>query len=136
MNLAPTPSEAQNITATPNPGEAVRAPRVSPYIKLTVDAVEIRYLKTNPVQVELLIRGVLPDQCKYNFYSVENRKDQNIKISLDAIHPADNTCGQTAQNIEYVLLLGRDMPESERGLPAGDYTLMVNNFQANFSIKE
>ena len=111
------------------------APHVSPYIKVVVVDVEIRYLKTNPVQVELVIRGTLPDQCKYGFYSVENRADQNVKVSLDGIHPADNSCGQTGQSMEYVLPLGRDMPEAERGFPPGEYKLTVNNYQTSFSIK-
>jgi len=100
-----------------------------------VTGVDIRYLDTKPVQVELVIRGTLPDQCKYDFYSVETRADQNVKVSLDGIHPSDNSCDQTTQTIEYVLRLGRDMPESERGFSQGDYKLTVNNYQANFSIK-
>jgi hypothetical protein len=111
------------------------APRVSPYIKVMVVEVEIRYLETNPVQVELVIRGTLPDQCKYGFYSVENRADQNIKVRLDGIHPADNSCPQATQSMEYVLHLGRDMPEAERGFSPGDYKLTVNNYQTSFSIK-
>ena len=122
-------------TANPEVEMTESAPHVSPYIKVTVDGVEIRYLETNPVQVELVIRGTLPDQCKYRFYSVENRSDQNVKISLSGIHPSDSSCLQTAQTIEYVLRLGRDMPESGRGFPPGDYNLTVNNYQTSFSIK-
>src|SRR5688572_12503082 len=36
------------------------SPHVSPYIKVIVVSVEIRFLETNPVQVELVIRGTLP----------------------------------------------------------------------------
>jgi len=110
-------------------------PHVSPYINVMVVDVEIRFLETNPVQVELVILGTLPDQCKYDFYSVENRENQNVKVSLDGIHPADTGCLQTAQSIEYVLPLGRDMPEAERGFTLGDYRLTVNNYQTGFSIK-
>jgi hypothetical protein len=42
---------------------------------------------------------------------------------------------QTAQSIAYVLLLGKDMPESEQGFPSGEYTLTVNEYQTGFSIK-
>jgi hypothetical protein len=124
-----------NFTSTPEAGITDSAPRVSPYIKVMVVDVEIRYLETNPVQVELVIRGTLPDQCKYGFYSVENRADLNIKVRLDGIHPADNSCPQTNQSMEYVLRLGRDMPEAERGFSPGDYKLTVNNYQTSFSIK-
>ena len=130
-----TPPEGPTFTSTPEAGMTESVPHVSPYIKVTVVDVEIRYLETNPVQVELVIRGTLPDQCKYGFYSVETRADQNVKVSLDGIHPADNSCLQTDQSIEYVLRLGRDMPEAERGFSPGDYKLTVNNFQTSFSIK-
>jgi hypothetical protein len=116
-------------------GMTENAPHVSPYINVVVMNVEIRYLETNPMQIELVIRGTLPDQCKYDFYSIENRANQNVKVTLYGIHPADSSCLQTNQSIEYVLPLGRDMPESERGFAPGDYELKVNNYQTTFSIK-
>jgi hypothetical protein len=130
-----TPSEGPKFTPTSKAGVTESGPHVSPYIKVSVVDVEIRYLDTNPVQVELVIRGTLPDQCKYNYYSVETRADQNVKVSLDGIHPSDNSCPQTDQNIEYMLRLGRDMPEAQRGFSSGDYTLTVNTYQTGFSIK-
>ena len=130
-----TPTVDPKFTPTPEERVTESAPHVSPYINIMVTDVEIRRLETTPVQVELVIRGTLPDQCKYVFYSVETRRDQNVKVSLDGKHPADNSCLQTEQNIEYVLRLGRDMPESERGFSSGDYNLTVNNYQTSFSIK-
>jgi len=121
--------------STTEAGVAVSTPHVSPYIKIMVVDVEIQYLKTNPVQVKLVIRGIVSDQCQYGYYSVENRMEQNVKITLYGIHPSENSCLQTNQNIEYVLQLGRDMPESERGFSPGDYVLTVNNYQTKFSIR-
>jgi hypothetical protein len=115
-----TPPEGPKFTSTPEAGMTESAPHVSPYIK---------------VMVVDVIRGTLPDQCKYDFYSLENRGNLNVKISLSGIHPADNSCLQTDQTIEYVLRLGRDMPESERGFAPGNYELIVNNYQTSFSIK-
>jgi hypothetical protein len=133
--ILPTPLKDAKFTSTPETGINGSAPHVSPYIKVVIEDVEVRYLETNPVQVELVIRGTLPDQCKYDFYTIENRVSQKIKISLSGIHPADNSCLQTIQSIEYALLLGRDMPELERGFPPGDYQLIVNNYQTSFFIK-
>jgi hypothetical protein len=130
-----TPSESPEPTPAAEVGMTDGSPQVSPYIKVRVVTVEVRFLGTNPVQVELVIRGTLPDQCKYEFYSIENRADQNVKVSLDGIHPADMGCLQITQNIEYVLGLGRDMPEAGRGFSPGDYKLTVNNYQTSFSIK-
>ena len=130
-----TPTKVLKFTPTPVATSTENAPHVSPYIKVVVTGVEIRYLDTKPVQVELVIKGTLPDQCKYDFTSVETRADLNVKVSLDAIHPADTSCAQTIQTIEYVLRLGRDMQESERGFSQGNYKLAVNNYPIDFSIK-
>lgn len=133
--ILPTLPEAQKITATLGADMTESAPHVSPYIKVMVVDVEIRYLEIDPAQIELVIRGTLPDQCKYDFYSIENRGDRNVKVLLSGIHPADSSCLQTKQNIEYVLRLGRDMPESDRVFSSGDYGLIVNDYQTSFSIK-
>jgi hypothetical protein len=129
------PQEGLKFTATPEAQMTESAPHVSPYIRVMVEDVAVRYLETSPVQVELVIQGTLPDQCQYGFYSVENRGEQDIRVTLSGIHSADS-CWQTSQNVEYVLLLGRDMPASKRGFTPGDYTLTVNNYQTTFSIKE
>ena len=110
-------------------------PHVSPYIDVIVSDVEFRLLEADPVEEEIIIRGSLPDQCEYDFYSVESRRGQNIKITLKGIHPQKD-CTQDAQIIEYSLLLGRDLPEDERGFSSGNYTLIVNNFQTFFTIQE
>jgi hypothetical protein len=119
------------FTATPN-----NQPIVSPYLDVLIESVEIRIVDANLSRVELVIRGSLPDQCKYGFYTVENRGDHNIKITLKGIHPQNTTCAQTAQSIEYIYQLGRDMPESKRGLEAGNYELTVNNYSTSFTIEE
>jgi hypothetical protein len=130
-----TPPGETQLTDTPKVVMTDNAPHVSPYIKVTVTKVDIRYLDTNPVQVELVIWGTLPDQCKYDFYSIENRNNTQVKISLDGIHPSDSTCANTSQAVQYVLKLGRDFPEKNRGFAQGEYKLIVNNFQTNFLIK-
>lgn len=133
--VLPTPPESPKSTSAPEAGMTKSAPHVSPYFDLVVTDVEIRYLETDPVQAEVVIRGTLPDQCKYEFYSLENRRNQDVKITLKVRHPAGD-CDQSSQNVEYVLLLGKIKPEAERGFAPGDYTLIVNKFQTVFTIKE
>jgi inhibitor of cysteine peptidase len=131
----PTPSETSRLTATSETDMTESAPHVTPYIQVKVLDVEVRFLETSPVQVDLVIRGTLPDQCEYGFYAVETRAAQTVRVSLAGIHPSDTDCAQTEQTIEYVLPLGRDMPEAARGFSPGDYKLTVNNYQTSFSIK-
>jgi hypothetical protein len=131
-----TPTESPDLTSTSDPNTGSGAPRVSPYVDVDVQSVEFHYLDTSPVQVELVILGTLPDQCKYGFYSLETRVDQVVRIKLRGIHPADTNCGQTRQSMEYTLLLGGKKPESERGFAPGDYELIVNGYKTTFSIKK
>lgn len=130
-----TPPDEPKPTSLTEAGSMENTPHVSPYIPVNVLSVEVQSLDTTPVEVELVIRGTLPDQCKYQFYSVENRVEQSVNVSLRGIHPSDSSCPQEDQTIEYVLPLGRDMPEAERGFSPGDYRLTVNNYQTSFSIK-
>lgn len=118
------------------PTAAIGGPIVSPYIDVSVTGVEIRTLPTKPVQVELVIQGTLPDQCEYRLYAVENRQDQKVRIQLKAMHPADTSCTQTTQTVEYAFPLGRGLPESQRGFAPGTYELAVNKYETTFSIKE
>ncbi len=110
-------------------------PIVSPYVDVIVESVEIRTLGTMPQQIELLIKGTLPDQCKYIFYPLENRGENYVKVTLKGKHPPDTSCAGVAQTIEYDFLLGRDLPEEKRGFAPGSYRLVVNNYQTTFVIE-
>lgn len=133
--LAPTETGAQEGISELETDVQENLPHVSPYVDVVVTNVQFRYLETNPVQIEIVVEGTLPDQCKYDFYSLENRSEQNVKITLKGIHPAES-CEQVYQSVEYVLLLGRDLPANERGFLPGTYFLTINDYQTDFSIKE
>lgn len=128
--------EMSNFTPTAESKLQPITPHISPYVKVTVERVEVRYLEVTPVQVELVITGTLPDQCQYEFYSIENRTDQTVKVSLDGIHPADTSCLQVKQTIKYILPLGQDLPENDRGFAPGEYKLSVNKYETRFTVKE
>jgi hypothetical protein len=120
---------AAQVTPQPPPG-----PIVSPYVRVNVDQVQVRLLPSSPGQAELVIQGTLPDQCSYEMYAVESRRDNSIDVSLEGIHPTDVLCAQSLQTIEYTYALGRDLPEAERSIAPGSYALSVNDFQTTFSI--
>ena len=122
-------------TQTPSFSSTPEGPSVSPYIDVTVTETEIIFKDTLPIQVELIIHGTLPDQCTYDYYSVENRQPGQVKITLRGIHPAKTDCEQTSQNITYSLLLGQDLPENQRGFEPGSYLLIINDYQTTFTIE-
>ena len=120
--------------AAPLTPKAPGGPIVSPYVPVTVEDVQARLLPTDPVQVELLIRGTLPDMCEYPIYTVESRVQGSIRVSMDGMHPSDVMCAQALQTIEYIYLLGRDLPEAERGLRPGTYEVTVNQHRTTLII--
>lgn len=122
---------ACSLTMTPSSPQV----SVSPYVDPTVQSVDVRYLPTNPVEVELVIHATLPDQCQYKFRTEEVRQGTKIRVHLIAIHPINTECSGPAQQIENVLRLGSDLPESQRGFASGTYGLQVNNYQSSFSVK-
>ncbi len=139
---APPPSSAAlalpTVTMPPveSPvGAPLATPIVSPYILVTVDDVQVRYLPTTPIQIEVDIQGTLPDQCQYTYYSVENRSDAKVKVTLFGIHPSNTACAQSRQRITYTLLLGRDLPKAERGFAPGAYQLSINKYETSLVIR-
>jgi len=130
--INPTGSSGGTQAATTQ--APLQPPIVSPYINVTVTGVDVQYLDTRPVQVELVIHGTLPDQCTYDFYSIENRTSDQVKITLKGIHPSTTDCAQTEQLLTYTLLLGKDFPEAQRGFEPGSYQLLVNGYQTSFTI--
>ena len=133
--MIPAQTEILKLTNTPLVKMTINSPHVSPNIKVIVTNIGIRSIINHPGQLELVIKGTLPDQCQYRFSTVESRVDKTIKINFLAIHPNNNDCQQKSQNIEYILPLGRDMPEADRALAPGNYTISVNKFQISYSVK-
>jgi hypothetical protein len=125
--------DSQDNSSSQSPATPM-APIVSPYIDVAVTGIEVIFLDTHPVQVKLIIHGTLPDQCSYDFYSIENRLPDQVKITLTGIHPSTTDCIQAVQTLTHTLLLGQDFPEAQRGFAPGSYLLSVNGYQTTFII--
>ncbi len=95
--------------------------------KVTIEAVELRYLESLPIQIELFIKGNLPDECEYELVATQAREGQMISVTLEGRRPADLPCAAAIRPITYALLL-------EGGFEPGDYTLVVNDYQMSFSV--
>lgn len=112
-----------------------RNPLKTLLVRVAVEAVEVRLLESFPVQIELVIKGALPDGCEYQLIASEQREGQMVSIMLEGQRPADLSCTAEIQPIAYTLLLGDGLPLAERGLAPGDYTPTVNDYQTSFSVE-
>jgi hypothetical protein len=94
-----------------------------------VEDLEIRMLESFPVQVEVVVRGSLPDSCTTIEGIVKNREGNTFTIGLGTVRPSEAVCVQTARPYEEVIAL------EVEGLPAGGYTVIVNGVSEAFDLE-
>jgi putative hemolysin len=95
-----------------------------------VDEVAIQILESFPVQVEVLIRGSLPDSCT-EIDLIDQRFDADDNafwIEIKTVRTTDKACAQVLVPFEETVAL------DVYGLPAGTYTVDVNGARETFSL--
>jgi hypothetical protein len=87
-----------------------------------VDSVDIRYLESFPVQVQLEVRGSLPTPCHEAIFEVQDLGDV-IDVRLWSLADADAICIQVLEPFEIVIPLGSyetaDIPVALNGEVVG-----------------
>ena len=87
-----------------------------------VDSVDIRYLESFPVQVQLVVRGSLPTPCHQAIFEVQDLGDV-IDVQLWSLADADAICIQALEPFELVIPLGSyetaDIPVNLNGEAVG-----------------
>lgn len=95
-----------------------------------IDEVTVQILESFPVQVEVLIRGSLPDGCT-EIDKVEQRfepENDTFWIEVATVRTTDDPCTEALVPVEESVSL------DVYGLPAGTYTVDVNGAQETFSL--
>jgi putative hemolysin len=96
-----------------------------------IDAVTVQILESFPVQVEVLVRGNLPDDCT-EVGRVDQRfdPDENIFwIEIATVRTTEDVCAQALVPFEKTVAL------DVYGLPAGTYTVDVNGTRETFTLE-
>ena len=92
-----------------------------------VENVEIIFLESFPLQVHMVASGYLPDPCtEIDEISVE-RDFNRFEVLITTLREAEVMCIQVIEAFE------QNIPIDVYGLPAGDYTVMVNGIDAEFT---
>lgn len=94
----------------------------------SVEDLEVRILESFPVQVEVVVRGSLPDSCTTIEGIVKNREGNTFTIGLGTARPSESVCVQTIRPYEEAIALDVE------GLPAGAYTVNVNGVSETFDL--
>jgi inhibitor of cysteine peptidase len=93
-----------------------------------VDSVEPLVLESSQVQVQVLVRGNLPDDCTTLDEASVTREGTVLKIKLPTVRPASGVCAQVLEPYEQAI------PLDVEGLAAGLYTVRVNGVSASFEL--
>ena len=95
-----------------------------------VQSVEIQFSKTDPKQVNAIVRGNLNDSCTALESSQVSFGSGTYKIQLMAISPSDRGCVQITKPYEQTISLDTSM------LTPGIYTVIVNDITTTFNFPE
>ncbi len=93
-----------------------------------VDAIGIRILESDPVQVEVVVRGNLADGCTQINETLVSREGNQYQVILTTQRPPDAICTQALVPFEEIISL-----DIEDASP-GEYTVDVNGVVDTFSL--
>jgi inhibitor of cysteine peptidase len=88
--------------------------------KAAVNEIDILILESFPVQVNVVARGHLPDNCTEIDEIRQERDRQAFQVTIATVRPAAAACTQALEPFEEIISL------DVYGLPAGNYTVDVN----------
>jgi hypothetical protein len=98
------------------------------YGQAVVEEIEILILESFPVQVNVVVRGYLPDGCTEIDEIQQERTGQTFQVTITTVRPADAVCTEAIVPFEQVI--GLDVA----GLEAGTYTVDVNGIADTFTL--
>ena len=129
-NIDPTPASTPaptNVPATPTQalstptGETVRG-------QARVDSIQILTQESFPVQVDVRVRGELPDGCTMVDEVITQQTGTTFQSVVGTIRPGDAVCTAAVVPFEEVV------PLDVLGLDAGTYTVTVNGISGSFTL--
>ena len=118
-------SPANTETPAPNPAPSM------PASVATVESVEVHILESMPVQVQIVVRGQLPDAGCTTIGSVEQAREGNvIRVTLVTTTDPLALCAQALTPFEHVISL------DVSSLLPGKYIVNVNGVKKSFELPE
>ncbi len=127
-------------TATPAPDDPVSSDDPTPiappeptggeyeYREASVDGFDILILESFPVQVNVVVRGNLPDGCTEIDEATAEGSGDTFTVQLTTRRPVDEICTQALVPFEQSISL------DVVGLPAGEYTVDVYGETQTFTL--
>ncbi len=95
-----------------------------------VEAVEVRIQESFPVQVQVVVRGQLPDACAFVEATEVSVEGNTFYVSLTVARKANMRCAQMLTPFEEVV------PLDTADLPAGTYSVQAGEVVAEFDLQQ
>jgi inhibitor of cysteine peptidase len=93
---------------------------------LNVESIDVVYLESFPVQITLLVSGVLPDGCTVIHDVRQQRNGATAEVTIRTRRTTSGGCIQIAPRVTESVRL-------EGGFPPGAYVVKVNGVEKRFS---
>jgi inhibitor of cysteine peptidase len=94
----------------------------------SVEHINVKVLESFPVQVNVAVRGSLPDDCTNIDDIIEDRSGNTFMVKILTTHQKDKPCTQGIKPFQEIISLNVD------GISAGIYTVKVNNVSESFEL--
>ncbi len=91
-----------------------------------VDSIEVLILNTAPLEAQVVIRGNLPNSCTIIDTVTVGRQDSTFTVVITTTRPVESVCPD--EPVPYEKIISLDV----YGLPAGTYTVIVNEASGSF----
>ena len=129
----PEPTAVPTAIVDAAPTETAVPPTATPLAEpvfglATVESVQVLTLESFPVQINVLARGVLTNNCTTISDIVSQRDGSAFTVAVTTVQEAGQICTQTVQPFEETIAL--DVLD----LPAGTYTVSVNGVSGSFTL--
>jgi inhibitor of cysteine peptidase len=96
----------------------------------TVESVEVVMLMSFPLQVHLQVAGYVGDPCTEIDEILTQREGYTFEVLITTTRDAQKACIQVIEAFE------ENIPLDVYGLPAGEYTVLVNGVTASFTFNQ
>ncbi len=99
-------------------------------VTVQIDSIDILFMESWPLQAAVQVSGTLPDACSALTWETPERADDTFIVQVGGERPADAVCAQV------LTPFSQSIPLDIYGLPAGTYTVQVNDLTTTFTLDQ
>ncbi|GAB4476499.1 MAG: hypothetical protein Kow00124_18670 [Anaerolineae bacterium] len=99
-------------------------------VTIQIDSIDILLMESWPLQAAVQISGTLPDACTALTWDTPERAGDTFIVTVNGERPVEAACAQV------LTPFSQSIPLDIYGLPAGTYTVQVNDRTTTFTLDQ